>query len=163
MVSGTKHVKAWVFHQTDQTKLRLKGGSSSGNLYRWIGKQTLPPQVRVIYHDPVYAQKVGGVQFGRQVLFQELDNLRIAGLDLQPSYLSLLSDAVSRKGVLVPTTRNGILRDKPPLVRCAFQSTKNTIMELALSGKVDQIKSPLSSVICGSPVGVGSGYFEVDL
>ena len=163
VVSGTKHVKTWLFHDTDQNKLKLKGGSSSGNLYRWIGKQVLPSQVRVVYHDPIYAEKIGGVQFGRQVLFQQLDNLRISGLDLQPSYLSLLCDAVSRRGVLVPTTRNGILRDKPPLVRCAFQSTKNTIVQLALSGRVDQIKSPLSSVICGSPVGVGSGYFQVNL
>ena len=142
-------------------KLIFTGSSKTPRLYRWMGSQKLPPGVNLTYHSPVYAQKIGGIELARKVLYEELVSLRGQGLDVNTTYLSLIADLMARDGALRALSRSGVVKTKSPLARCAFQSTKKVITELAVSQKKDDLRSPISSVICGAPVKVGPGYFTV--
>ena len=131
-------------------------------MYRWAYKTLGRYNVKIIPNSPGYLDKTRGVEIARKYLYLELKRLVLQGLDIRDGYISLASDTICRSGITQALTRGGIIRQKPLLAKCAFENTKKVLYESAINGEVDTINSPISAIICGAPVKLGSGYFRVN-
>lgn len=159
-VSGLTLAQDWKLNTTEG-KLHVVGVTKTPALYRWFNAQSLPQGVKVTYQNIVYITKIYGIEVGRKAVYEELKSLIKQGLAVKEEYFSLISDLMTTKGELLAFNRSGLVARKAPLARCAFQSTKRVIQELVLSGSKDNLTNPISSVICGTPVSLGTGYFTL--
>jgi hypothetical protein len=52
-------------------------------------------------------------------------------------------------------TREGLIKEKAPLTRAAYEATKSVVYKLAMSEQKDLLRSPTSAVITGKPLSIG--------
>ena len=104
-----------------------------------------------------------GIEAARNALINELSStLEDQGLEVDQSYLMLVSDLMCHRGYLQQIGRHGIAGTKDSvLARAAFEITVPTIAHAAKTGETEQLKGITENVIVGSQIPIGSGTVDL--
>jgi DNA-directed RNA polymerase II subunit RPB1 len=104
-----------------------------------------------------------GIEAARQMLINELKtSFSHSGIVTNEQHVELLADVMSTSGVLKPVNRYGLDNDSVISTAC-FEQSLNILLNAAIDGRVDNIKSSSSNIICGNMVKSGTGYFDLFL
>ena len=79
------------------------------------------------------------------------------------SHVSMVADAMTRRGFIMPITARGAVyaRDSSVLGRASFQNPLEMLVHAAVMGEVDDVKDVSAAIITGRPPAVGTGIVEV--
>lgn len=156
--------KKGTYLEIDDKSCYVQGNKGSVTLYSAMEKlKTVFKDIDIVYFDPLYYEKIHGVEAGRKLLYEEFTKFVNEGLDIDSRYFSLFCDLVTTRGLLLPLGRNGVLNHKPPLAKLSYEAAKSGIFELAVTNRKDYLKNPYSCLITNTPLKIGADYFEINL
>jgi hypothetical protein len=73
----------------------------------------------------------------------------------------LFSNAKTFEGGYKPFNRKGISTNSSPLLKASFETTTAFLMDAALYGDFDDLRSPSGRIVLGQPSLTGTGIFDV--
>ena len=157
IVRGNKSIKGYSYDSNEESAI-LTGSKDSSTLYN-IVHQLIQKKVlnvnQVTFRDPLYLEQKGGLEETRRLLYLNLSKFIKEGILIDARYFGIYADLVTNLGTLNSSTREGVMKQKPPLTRAAYQATKAVVYHLALSQQRDNLKSPISATIAGKTMQVG--------
>jgi DNA-directed RNA polymerase II subunit RPB1 len=108
-------------------------------------------------------QQTLGIEASRNILLNEMRAVvDDAGEYVNLRHLQLLVDLMTCRGIIMPTSRQGINRgDNGPLAKMSFEDTTEQIMKAGLFGEVDNLKGVSANIMMGQVVPCGTGNFSV--
>lgn len=164
LLQGFDQIKRSLVNLNNRS-IYITGNKNTNQLYKLIDnlKDEGLKGVNVKFLDPVYLEQRHGIEHARKLMYEELVPFLKQSLHIDTRYLSMFCDLVTYTGRLNALNRSGVIKLKSPLTRCAFEAFKKVIFNLAVSEEVDNLKSPISSLIMGKPITVGSNYYEIHL
>ena len=104
-----------------------------------------------------------GIEAARSCLIESLNRVFAdQGVFLNYCHFSLLVDYMTSQGILTAMTRHGINKlDTDVLSRASFEDTIPVLINAAVFGESDSLKSVSSSIMLGKVPPVGSSSFDV--
>lgn len=85
----------------------------------------------------------------------------VYGIAVDPRHLGLIADYMTQSGGYRPFNRIGINALSSPLLKMSFETTTKFLTAACLHGEQDAMDSPSARIVCGRPVGYGTGAFDV--
>jgi DNA-directed RNA polymerase II subunit RPB1 len=108
---------------------------------------------------------VYGIEAARIAFIKELNNSLVdsgGGGSSNYQHISMLSDAITHMGDLIPVNRHGANKlDTDPLSRASFEETVDQMLSSAVFAESDGIKSVSAKVMIGEPIRGGTGAFDL--
>lgn len=100
--------------------------------------------------------KTHGIEAARMFIIKELTKiLSFDGTYISPRHISLIADAMTRRGVIMPVTRDGISKDASVLARGMFEQPIENFVKSAAFGEVDCMNSMSASIMMGKVAKTG--------
>jgi DNA-directed RNA polymerase III subunit RPC1 len=106
-----------------------------------------------------------GVEAARSCIISQIQyTIGIYGIKVDPRHVALMADVMCFTGKLVGLNRYGIVKMKnSPLMLASFEKTGEILFDSAFFGAADGLKGVTEKILFGTPVGLGTGKFEVRL
>jgi DNA-directed RNA polymerase II subunit RPB1 len=104
-----------------------------------------------------------GVEAARELLIREINEVvESSGAYVNYRHVSLLADAMTNKGNIMPITRHGINKsDRGALAKCSFEETSDILIKAAVFGELDNMNGVSGNIMFGQEVHVGTGAVEL--
>lgn len=104
-----------------------------------------------------------GIEAARMALLKEIKAVfEGAGNKINFQNHSILIDIMTNNGTLTSTDRHGLNRlETDPLARASFEKTVDQLLNAAVFGEVDHMKSVSSRIMSGLVIKGGTGLFNV--
>jgi len=103
-----------------------------------------------------------GIEAARQALIVEINKVFMGDLKLNFHHLSILCDTMTNTGEIVSIDRHGFGRmDTDPLSKASFEKTVDMLVNSAVFGEVDHLRSVSSRLIMGRAIRCGTGFPEI--
>lgn len=114
---------------------------------------------RTICNDVFEIADVLGIEAARQAIINELFKvIDVQGLNIDMRHIMLVSDMMCFSENPQGVTRYGVISEKSSvLARASFETPIKYIIEAALVGEKDKLKSVVENVMLNQPVPVGTG------
>jgi DNA-directed RNA polymerase II subunit RPB1 len=108
-------------------------------------------------------QNTLGIEASRNILLNEMRAIvDDAGEYVNLRHLQLLVDLMTCRGIIMPTSRQGINRgDNGPLAKMSFEDTTDQIMKAGIFGEKDNLKGVSANIMMGQVVPCGTGNFSI--
>jgi DNA-directed RNA polymerase subunit A" len=154
-VYGIKGIKQVVPVKRDDEYVIVTAGSN----FKEIIKLEFVDTYRTYSNDVFEMEEVFGIEAARQVIINQIGAvLEGQGIPLDVRHILLVSDTMTMSGHVLGINRYGIVKDKPSvLARISFETPLKHLIEAALSGEVDDLKSVIENVMINQPIPVGTG------
>ena len=118
---------------------------------------------RTVCNDINYTKKVFGIEAARTILLKELNTV-FSSSSVNVPHLTLLVDMMTNTGNLTSIDRHGINRlDTDPLSRASFEKTMDQLIQAAVYGEVDYMRSVSSRIMAGQVIKGGTGLCDIIL
>ncbi len=120
---------------------------------------------RTICNDVVQIYEQFGIEAARMALLNEIRNVfEGAGNKVNFQHISILIDIMTNNGTLTQIDRHGLNRiEIDPLARASFEKTVEQLINAAVFGEVDHMKSVSSRIMAGLVIKGGTGVCNVVL
>lgn len=107
--------------------------------------------------------QVLGIEAAREVIIREIqETMQSHGIGIDPRHLKLLADNMTYKGRVLGYTRHGMSKMKESaLMLASFERTADHLFEAAYYGQKDPIAGVSESIISGTPIRLGTGFFDL--
>lgn len=107
--------------------------------------------------------QVLGIEAAREVIIREVqETMQGHGIGIDPRHLKLLADNMSYRGRILGYTRHGMSKMKESaLMLASFERTADHLFEAAYYGQKDPIAGVSESIISGTPIRLGTGFFDL--
>lgn len=104
-----------------------------------------------------------GIEAAREVIIKEIqETMQSHGIGIDPRHLKLLADNMTYKGRVLGYTRHGMSKMKESaLMLASFERTADHLFEAAYYGQKDPIAGVSESIISGTPIRLGTGFFDL--
>jgi len=103
-----------------------------------------------------------GVEAARATIVNEVQKVfKAYGVGVDPRHLELVADYMTRTGDYTACNRLGIAKEPSPLMRMSFETATQFLSGAALTGDIDFVNSPSSTICLGQPPRVGTGLCAV--
>ena len=103
-----------------------------------------------------------GIEAARKALIVEINKVFTGSLRLNFHHLSILCDTMTNTGEIVSIDRHGFGRmDTDPLSKASFEKTVDMLVNSAVFGEVDHLRSVSSRLIMGRAIRCGTGFPEI--
>lgn len=116
-------------------------------------------------NDVVEVYEKFGIDAARNLLVRELKSVfAAAGNNVNFQHLEILVDIMTNNGVLTSIDRHGMNKsESDPLARASFEKTVDQLIQAAVFGEVDHMKSVSSRIMAGLPIRGGTNICNVIL
>ena len=103
--------------------------------------------------------EVLGIEAAKNAIINEAFKvIRDQGIDVDVRHIMLLSEVMTRTGVIKGITRSGISGQKESvLARASFETPDKHIINASLIGEKDDLNSVVENVILNQPIPLGTG------
>uniref|UniRef100_A0A6G1S4K2 DNA-directed RNA polymerase subunit n=1 Tax=Aceria tosichella TaxID=561515 RepID=A0A6G1S4K2_9ACAR len=107
--------------------------------------------------------QVLGIEAAREVIIREIqETMSGHGIGIDERHLKLLADNMTYKGRVLGYTRHGMSKMKESaLMLASFERTADHLFEAAYYGQKDPISGVSESIISGTPIRLGTGFFDL--
>jgi len=104
-----------------------------------------------------------GIEAAREVIIREIqETMSGHGIGIDERHLKLLADNMTYKGKVLGYTRHGMSKMKESaLMLASFERTADHLFEAAYYGQKDPISGVSESIISGTPIRLGTGFFDL--
>jgi DNA-directed RNA polymerase III subunit RPC1 len=104
-----------------------------------------------------------GIEAAREVIIKEIqETMSGHGIGIDERHLKLLADNMTYKGRVLGYTRHGMSKMKESaLMLASFERTADHLFEAAYYGQKDPISGVSESIISGTPIRLGTGFFDL--
>ena len=103
-----------------------------------------------------------GIEAARKSLISEINKVFSGDLKLNFHHISILCDVMTNSGEIVSIDRHGFGRmDTDPLSKASFERTVEMLVNSAVFGEVDNLRSVSSRLIMGRAIRCGTGFPEI--
>lgn len=104
-----------------------------------------------------------GIEAAREVIIREIQETMAGhGIGIDERHLKLLADNMTYKGKVLGYTRHGMSKMKESaLMLASFERTADHLFEAAYYGQKDPISGVSESIISGTPIRLGTGFFDL--
>lgn len=104
-----------------------------------------------------------GIEAAREVIIKEIrETMNSHGIGIDPRHLMLLADNMTYRGRVLGYTRHGMSKMKESaLMLASFERTADHLFEAAYYGQKDPIAGVSESIISGTPIRLGTGFFDL--
>lgn len=118
---------------------------------------------RTITNDIIEIYNKFGIEAARNKIINEIDNL-FKSSNISFHHLSLLADLMTHTGSLTSIDRHGLPKlDIDPLARASFEKPIDQLIDAAVFGEKDSLRSVSSRIMTGLAIKGGTGLCEVVL
>ena len=151
-----------IHHQIQTASRYVYATSEGSNLIALFGRSDIDTR-RTVCNNPNVILRLLGIEAARNLLIQEfIFILENASLDLDPRHIILLVDFMTNRGVLLPISFWGVVRQNPgPLTVASFGKPLNIYRTAAGFGQSEKIRTAASSIYVGQKASIGSGYVDL--
>jgi len=112
-------------------------------------------EINIIY-------KLYGIEAARKALIAEFNKIFEGDSQVNYHHLSILCDVMTNSGEIVSIDRHGFGRmDTDPLSKASFERTVEMLVNSAVFGEVDNLRSVSSRLIMGRAIKCGTGFPEI--
>lgn len=119
---------------------------------------------RCYYNEMNTICRLYGIEAARKSLIVEINKVFTGDLRLNFHHLSILCDTMTNTGEIVSIDRHGFGRmDTDPLSKASFEKTVDMLVNSAVYGEVDHLRSVSSRLIMGRAIKCGTGFPEIIL
>lgn len=119
---------------------------------------------RCYYNEINTVYRLYGIEAARKALICEINKVFSGDLKLNFHHLSILCDVMTNSGEIVSIDRHGFGRmDTDPLSKASFEKTVEMLVNSAVFGEVDHLRSVSSRLIMGRAIKCGTGFPEIIL
>lgn len=106
----------------------------------------------------IAVQHAFGIHAARKVLRREIQTaLEESGTHIDQRNVLQLVDAMTRSGRVLSIDRNGISKEKNPLMKCTFEQTYKALAEASVKATFDAASGSSECIMLGKPLPVGTG------
>lgn len=107
--------------------------------------------------------QVLGIEAAREVIIREIkETMEGHGIGIDERHLKLLADNMTYRGRVLGYTRHGMSKMKESaLMLASFERTADHLFEAAYYGQKDPIAGVSESIISGTPIRLGTGFFDL--
>ncbi|BBD71647.1 DNA-directed RNA polymerase subunit A'' [Sulfodiicoccus acidiphilus] len=160
-LKGVKGIKRAIVQKRGSEYVIITDGS---NLEGVIGVKGVDV-TRVETNNIHEVEQMFGVEAARELIVREIKRvLDEQGLDVDIRHIILVSDIMSRTGVIRQIGRHGISGEKlSVLARASFEVTVKHLLEAAAKGEMEEFKGVMENIIIGQPIAVGTGMVELSM
>ena len=118
---------------------------------------------KTITNDIIAIYNTFGIEGARTALIKEIYNVfKSGGSEVNYHHIELLVDVMTNTGYLTSIDRHGINRlDTDPLSRASFEKTMDHLVNAAVFGESDHMRSVSSTIMTGQPIKGGTGMSEI--
>jgi DNA-directed RNA polymerase subunit A' len=158
-VKGIKKItKAIVRREGDEYYIETEGSNLKEVLEL---PEVDPARVRTNHIHEV--AEVLGIEAARALIIDEIINvLRDQGLDVDIRHVMLVADMMTVDGSVKQIGRHGVVRLKSSvLARAAFEISVQTLLEAAIRGETDHLRSNVERILIGKEIPVGTGMVQL--
>ncbi|MDW8042383.1 MAG: DNA-directed RNA polymerase subunit A' [Nitrososphaerota archaeon] len=158
-IKGLKRVtKAIVKREGDEYYIETEGSN--------LRELLTVPEVdirRIKTNDIHEVAEVLGIEAARALIIDEITNvLKEQGLDVDVRHIMLVADMMTVDGTVKQIGRHGVVRLKSSvLARAAFEISVQTLLEAAIRGETDYLRSSVERILMGKEVPVGTGMVQL--
>ena len=119
---------------------------------------------KIITTDIVTIYEIYGINAVKTLLENQLNSVVSIGGGICKHHISLLANIITNTGTLTSIDRHGLNKlDTAPLSRASFENTVEQLLESAIFGEVDNMKSISSRIMVGQPIKGGTGLCDIIL
>jgi DNA-directed RNA polymerase I subunit RPA1 len=105
-----------------------------------------------------------GVEACRAAITKEIAGVfAVYGIGVDARHLGLIADYMTFYGGYRPMNRAGMRDIASPCLQMSFETTAAFLVQAALDGKADKLKSPSGRIVVGQPITSGTGSFDLML
>ncbi|BFH73307.1 DNA-directed RNA polymerase subunit A'' [Sulfurisphaera javensis] len=106
-----------------------------------------------------------GIEAAREAIAREIKKvLDEQGLDVDMRHILLVTDIMTRTGVVRQIGRHGVTGEKSSvLARAAFEVTVKHLLDAAARGEMEEFKGVVENIIIGQPIRLGTGIVELTM
>jgi DNA-directed RNA polymerase subunit A" len=160
-LKGVKGIKRAIVQKRGNEYVIITDGS---NLEGVIGVKGIDV-TRIETNNIHEVEQLFGVEAARELIVREIKRvLDEQGLDVDIRHIILVSDIMSRTGVIRQIGRHGISGEKlSVLARASFEVTVKHLLEAAAKGEMEEFKGVMENIIIGQPISVGTGMVELSM
>jgi DNA-directed RNA polymerase II subunit RPB1 len=117
----------------------------------------------IITNDIIQIYETYGVEAARNAFIREFKiSIESSGGFSNYQHISLLADAITHTGKLIPVNRFGANKlDTDPISRASFEQTLEQLLSAAAFGETDHIRSVSARIMVGALINGGTGAFEL--
>lgn len=152
--------------------IRTKSDDSGKNIYYIVIEGEGLQQVMATYgvafknaisNNVIEVAQVLGIEAAREVIIKEIqETMQSHGIGIDPRHLKLLADNMTYRGRVLGYTRHGMSKMKESaLMLASFERTADHLFEAAYYGQKDPIAGVSESIISGTPIRLGTGFFDL--
>lgn len=107
--------------------------------------------------------QVLGIEAAREMIIREIqETMQGHGIGIDPRHSKLLADNMTYRGRVLGYTRHGMSKMKESaLMLASFERTADHLFEAAYYGQKDPIAGVSESIISGTPIRLGTGFFDL--
>jgi DNA-directed RNA polymerase III subunit RPC1 len=109
-------------------------------------------------------EQVLGIEAARSTIAHEIQyTMAKHGMTIDPRHVTLLTDLMTTRGLVLGITRYGVarLKDDSVLMLASFEKTTDHLFDAARYGRTDKIEGVSESIIMGVPMPIGTGSFKL--
>ncbi|ELP88260.1 DNA-directed RNA polymerase I subunit RPA1, putative [Entamoeba invadens IP1] len=119
--------------------------------------------VNTIESNDVYAvSQTYGVEAARAVLINEIGGVfRAYGIEVDSRHLNLVGDAMMFEGEYKPLNRSGMDSNPSVFTKITFETSLSFLAKACMSGQIDNLHSPSSTLTLGKHTTFGTGSFDL--
>ncbi len=159
VVSGIKGIRQVLPVRRGEEYVILTGGSNLKEVFKldWVDT------TRTVSNDLYEVQELLGIEAVRELIIREVVKvLEEQGIDVDIRHVMLVADVMCHGSSVKGITRYGVIREKSSvLARASFETAINHIMEAALLGEEDPMKSIVENVMVNQVIPIGTGMPKV--
>ena len=123
----------------------------------------------LIDHTSIHSNDIGailrhyGVEAARASIVREIASVfAVYGISVDTRHLSLIADYMTSGGSYRPFNRQGMeTATASPLLKMTFETTVGYLINSAVLGDWDELRSPAARIVMGLPVQLGTGSMEI--
>ncbi|MBT3297593.1 DNA-directed RNA polymerase subunit A'' [archaeon] len=154
-IRGVKGIKQVMPVKRDEEYIILTAGTNLKEIYKL-------PEVdveRTTSNDIFETYAVLGIEGARQVIMVEVSKvIQSQGLSIDMRHIMMVADLMCSSGSVKGITRFGVVSDKSSvLARCSFETPIKHMINAALEGEQDWLRSVVENVMVNQPVPIGTG------
>ncbi|MCS7094755.1 MAG: DNA-directed RNA polymerase subunit A' [Thaumarchaeota archaeon] len=158
-IKGLKRIaKAIVKREGEEYYIETEGS----NLKEMLGVSEVD-FTRIRTNDIHEVAEVLGIEAARALIIDEITNvLKEQGLDVDVRHIMLVADMMTVDGTVKQIGRHGVVRLKSSvLAKAAFEISVQTLLEAAMRGETDYLRSSVERILMGKEVPVGTGMVQL--
>lgn len=118
---------------------------------------------RCVTNDIRETYKLFGIESARNIIFDNIKSFYMANGVGNYHQMGLVADFMTCKGRVTPLSINGLRKmdDIEPLQKLTYEHIEPILVEASITGSIDTMRSPSSTVTVGQRGQYGSGYCHI--